>query len=217
MNEKEIAQTVIAWLRNQKWTIYQEVQCYAYGPIADIVAVQNKIIWVIETKTSLTFKLIEQAQRWKMNAHYVSVAVPSARSDSGRLFAEHILKWQGIGLFTVAGNDVGERIAPKINRNAYRSQLINKLKPQHLYWASAGNAKSQRWTPFAETCLNILRTVKRHPGLTAKELIDGTKTHYSTPATARACIIRWARAGIIRGVRIDNSKPLRFWPDTESK
>jgi len=211
--EKEIAKIVIAWLKNQHWVIYQEVQQYMYGPVADIVAVQGKILWVIETKTSLTFKLIAQVQRWKMNAHYVSVAVPSAKLDSGRLFAEHVLKWQGIGLFTVAGNEVGERIAPKLNRYAYKSRLIKKLKPEQQYWAEAGNANSERWTPFAETCRNIVRIVQRSPGITAKELIDGTRTHYSTPASARTCIIKWAREGIIRGIRIDESRPLRFWPD----
>jgi len=41
MKETELVKGVIAWLQDMKWDVYQEVQVFSYGAIADIVGLFN--------------------------------------------------------------------------------------------------------------------------------------------------------------------------------
>ena len=50
IKETEIAEIVIDWLEKQHWDVYQEVP--VNSGFADIFAVRNGLVWVIETKTS---------------------------------------------------------------------------------------------------------------------------------------------------------------------
>ena len=63
--EVDIAALIISWLEEQEWETYKEVQIFSYGRRADIVGVKGKLIWVVETKTTLTFEVIAQALGWK--------------------------------------------------------------------------------------------------------------------------------------------------------
>ena len=66
MKELELAKSVVEWLQDQHWEVYQEVQ--RYSTTADIVAVQGPLVWVVECKTSLSIGVMLQASRWM--AHY---------------------------------------------------------------------------------------------------------------------------------------------------
>lgn len=117
--ETELAQAVIWWLQDYQWEVYQEVQVFAYGDIADIVAVQNGIYWIIECKTTLNLEVMGQALAWKYFAHYVSVATPAAcRPSKGRELARKILRDKGIGLLAVS---VGHEITEKESASLYRT------------------------------------------------------------------------------------------------
>ena len=82
MKEQELASYIVSYLENENWEIFQEVQFRSYGNIADIVAVKDNKLWIIESKTTLSFKVLEQARRWK--CHYRSIAVPSVRDRKSR-------------------------------------------------------------------------------------------------------------------------------------
>ncbi|MEW6614016.1 MAG: MmcB family DNA repair protein [Thermodesulfobacteriota bacterium] len=101
MSEVEIAKVVIGWLQDLRWEVYQEVQIGACGPIADIVAVQDKLLWIIEVKRSLGLSVIGQALHWKTFCHYVSVAVPYKRWTKEHDTAVYFMKRDGIGLLKV--------------------------------------------------------------------------------------------------------------------
>ena len=65
MKETVLAEKVIAWLEDYGWDVYQEVQIFPAGEVCDIVAVQNRIVWAIETKTTFCLAVIAQAEKWK--------------------------------------------------------------------------------------------------------------------------------------------------------
>ncbi len=115
MKESDFAKIVIAWLAEQHWEIYQEVQPRNYGGIADIVAVQSALVWVIECKTSLTLSVMEQASGWRV--HYRSIAVPFGKRRRSRVAAYNVAeKHFKVGVLLVSGNDVRQVAGPPHNR-----------------------------------------------------------------------------------------------------
>ena len=207
--EIDIARTVIDWLEG--WDIYQEVQVFSGGNRADIIAVQGNIVWTIEVKLSLSLCLLSQASRWTKLSHFVSVAVPRGRNRKDSAAAEY-LRWKGIGYLCVT-DGIREQIKPRLNRKAVAYHIKNALCEQHKTFALAGNADGNYWTPYQETCRRILAKVKKNPGLTMKELIDGLKHHYASSQSARCAIPKWADMGKIPGVELRrDGRFLKFYP-----
>jgi len=215
-SEAELAAVVVAWLRDLRWEVYQEVE--AYGHVADIVAVQGALLWVIETKTSLSLRVMEQAFMWRQRAHYASVAIPRARRASS--YAMRCLNRDGIGALEVRAPDgytpelsrVSEVGHAALNRRP-AGKLRDKLYEQQKTYAAAGS-QGARWTPFIGTCEELRRFVAEHPGATLKESIASIKTHYRTPSTARSSLARWIQAGVVQGVRCElEGKALRLYAE----
>jgi len=199
------------------WEIYQEVQIYAFDRRADIVALKGNITWVIETKMNAGLEVIQQANRWQTHAHYVSIAVPRGRRSRTAHFARLVCKKFDIGMLECdMYNDrynVRQDVAPKLYRNPYR-RLRNTLTEHHKTYAEAGNSDGKFWSPFKQTCKELVRAVTAKPGMTMKELVNSISHHYSSDATAKGSIVYWARAGKIPGIKVDEgSRPLRVYPE----
>ena len=210
ITEVDIARVVIDYLEGGE--IYQEV-C-GRGGRADIVYVCGQTVWVIEVKLSLSMSLLSQATNWVGKAHYVSIATPRRQSDKNHA-AMQFLKWKGIGYLYVDAkrNRVQEVVKASLNRTARVEYLKNCLCEQQKTFAPAGNASGQYWTPYRETCRNVLSKVTRRPGVTLKELLDGLKHHYASFSSARSSIRHWADSGKIPGVEIRrDGRLLRFYP-----
>jgi len=204
MTEADLAKVVVEWLREMHWTVYQEVRI-SYGDCrADIVAVQNNLLWTIEVKKCLSLDLLDQAYGWVPLSHYVSVAIPKRRRGIIQGVAHHILKEFGIGLIQIKYGteyDITETIQPTLHRKI-ESRLLSSLNEAQQTYAQAGNANSKFWTPFKQTCQELRRYVSEHPGCSLKDCIDSIKTHYHSTSTARSCMAKWLRKGIIEGIEI---------------
>ena len=216
-SEVELAKPLIAWLEDQRWEVYQEVQPQNCGYTADIVAVQNNLVWIIEVKKTFGLTVMEQAHRWGGFGNYISVAVPVSKNMSAGCY---FLKQEGIGVLTIVKpNDynaprdcVFELLSPKLNRRI-NDAMIKTLTPEHKVYAEAGNANGKRLTPFKQTCRKVWNVVKLKPGISMKELIDRIDTHYSSTACARSCLAQWIQAGKVGGVRAErNGRLLRLYP-----
>lgn len=233
--EADLAKAMIAWLCDHHWTVYQEVQIFTGGRCADIVAVQGPLVWIIETKQTLSMAVLEQAWEWRRsnNAHFVSVATPILRSRGGAHdFVAAVLKQLGIGWLQVMaggegdnwarfhnGDFVDERVHPRLFRKVRKDQSIReKLTEEHKTFAAAGNADGYRLTPWALTCRNILLVVTREPGLLLDELIAKIKHHYRSTSAAHSCLYQWIKKGIVKGVesRKENGR-IRIYPKTENQ
>lgn len=105
MSEQALARAAVAYLHDHHWDVYQEVRYEPAHGVADIVAVQGKIVCVVECKASLSLDVIAQAWRWTSFAHYTWIAVPKAKRESnaydGRWLGMRVCEERGIGAMTV--------------------------------------------------------------------------------------------------------------------
>ena len=205
MREIDLAKKVIEWLIDQKWDVYQEVQAFRGGAIADIVAKQGRVVWVIETKLALTLTVIGQAYEWLPWANYVSVAIPAWKRRQG--FGATVLNTYGIGVLRVTeyeydwASPVEEIKHPAFRRNIGK-EVINALREGHKTYAEAGNAEGRHWSQWKQTCMDIYRYVEKNEGCSLKDVLNNVKYHYASPASARSCIPKWAEAGKIEGIKV---------------
>jgi hypothetical protein len=212
--ETHLAREVQAWLAAQGWDVYPEVE--GYGGRADLVGVQDGLVWVVECKRTFGLGVIAQADRWLQAAHYVSVAIPVAKHSDSRRLARSVCEERGIGVIEVP--DVGRELpecewgawanmAPVFHRHAHRlaRDLRVKLSVEHKQFAP-GNAVGAYWTPYKATCKQVLQFVCENPGSTIRQVVDGIKHHYATDNSARATLVRWIGRGIVPGVELDRSE-----------
>ena len=187
MKESDLAKSVIAWLSEQHWEVYQEVQTRSLGPIADIIAVQGPLVWVIECKTTLSLSVMEQASSW--HAHYRSVAIPCGRNRRARLAAYKVAKqFFKVGVLSVTGGSVNQIAAPPYMREHRKLALRirDSLEPEHQTYAEAGNAEGRYWTPYKRTIRDVQQFLGNHPGATMKEIQNEVgRAHYASPASCR--------------------------------
>lgn len=213
--EQDVAAIVVAWLEALGADVYQEVECA--GGVADIVARVRAELWIVEVKTSPTLALLYQALQRRVDAHRVFVATPSTRTlrEFGALARE-----LGVGVLEVHAADVvGEhRYDPRIRElcpsrrwNTRPVRLASRLKPEHKTHAKAGAVGGGgRWTPFRDTCEQILREVAANPGTTIRAVVNAIRHHYATPASARSSLTKWISDGAIKGVV---QRAGRLWPE----
>jgi hypothetical protein len=219
--ETDIGRAVVNWLQAQHWETYCEVQYEYAGRVADIVAVQGRLVWVIECKRSLGLSVIEQAAHWRYEAHLASVAVPDTkdRRSRSREFAHDVCHWLGIGVLRVGSRDyVSVARQPRLNRKAQPQWLRGCLVPQQRDSVPGSEAGGQ-WTPFKETCGRLRRFVKEHPGTTMKEAVSDLKHHYCNDVSAIGSLRKWIRQGKVPGVReeMDGRRLLLYPTDGEKE
>lgn len=206
--EVDVARPVVEWLADLRYDVYQEVAGY-YG-VADIVATRGPLIWVVEVKRTFSLPLLEQAHRWIGSAHRVSIAVPKLPSRAHDV-AMRVLESFGIGVFLVTDGHVAHRGTPL--HRAVKTDVWNLCDEQRDY-VPAGSCGGGYWSEFKRTAKDARRYVDEHPGCTLRELVDGIAHHYSSDKTARAHLPRYIRDGIIEGIRVEETRPLRLWPES---
>lgn len=82
--------------------------------------------------------------------------------------------------------------------------------------AVPGNADSDYWTPWRETCHRVEKFVGENPGCTTTELIEGIEHHYRNDSSARSSIPQWIRAGKIDvDIRKEGGRLYFYPPDSE--
>lgn len=197
ITEVELAKKVIKYLENLKWDIYQEVQMHRSGRCCDIVAAQNNIVWAIECKTSCGLKVIEQAYKWIGYANLVSVAVPTTG-----FMARKVCKTYGIGVLRTGKKRYGkceELIRPHIFRKRH-NHLKNVLNEKDRIFNEAGSTSSAKWSPFKQTCAEVLRVVTINPGIKLKDLIEKIDHHYTSDSSAKQSLSHWIDKGLVKGV-----------------
>jgi hypothetical protein len=219
-NEQELAATLVNWLSESHWTVYQEVMV-GYGPIIDIVATQGPVVRVIECKMSLTVSLIDQALRHKFYAHYVHVATPRKIKRRPSVALERLLRHEGIGHLEIdrfsmrgeSGYYISEVRKARLDRKALTRSITDYLKEEHKSWAAAGNSDNKYYTPWRGTCERWRKYVESHPGCSLKEIISAMGHHYSSDSTAKSCMSTLIIEGKVKGIthrRGDRNKILLY-------
>ena len=191
-NETEIAAVVVDWLESQDWDVYQEVAFDLVGNTADIVAVKGGKLWVVETKTSLNFQVLAQAERWK--CHFRSVGVPFAKRNDGRQLAYRVCKaYLGIGILLVdpVSCNLTEELEPELQTGSDPNSqwMIKQLIPLHKTFAIAGSRGGAALTPYKQTMLKVREFIEKNPRCTLNDIIEYVgKAHYSSEKSAKNAI-----------------------------
>lgn len=226
-SEVVLGKRVVAWLQADGWDVYQEVQGYRGGSVADIVATKDGQVRVIELKASLSFELMAQANYWRFRSNEVFVAVPKAESSDGRNLAKLCFEWRGIGILEVHTPShlewaeekpsdlvrVWLKSSPNTSKD-FADFFLSKLRPEHKTFAEAGTASGGHFTEFKETCGKLRELALAEPGITITDAIKRIKHHYASVVSARQHLGTLIAAGKVRGLRAqrDEKKQLRIYP-----
>lgn len=210
-SEEELAAVVVAWLEALGADVYQEVGLVRGGIRADIVARVRAELWIIETKTSVSLALIEQAMERRRFAHRVYIAAPAYKAHGGIELCREL----GIGVLDVSLGVPGctwdvprvVELVPSRRWNSRPVSLAAKLRPEHKTHARAGSASGGHWTPFVAACEQLAARVRASGpgGIALKEAI-ASRHHYASVAGARSSLATWVRAGRLAGVRIERGR-----------
>lgn len=208
--ETDLARAVVTELQRQGYETYEEV--VHGGRRADIVAVAGPLVFVVECKVSMSLKLFDQMAQWRGEASYVVGAVNSARVGPAAL---RYLQFEGFGLWTVSASEIIERVRPRLNRvNRDQWSLKRKLRPEHRSgeYAAAGS-QGGYWTPFRSTCRDLAEIVRKEPGIELREALTKIDHHYSSAKSAISALPGLIRKGVVAGVRLEDGRPLRVFPN----
>lgn len=209
ISESQLAARVVAWLEERSFDVYQEVRLQGvYDSCADIVAVKDQQVWVIESKLRYSLEVISQARAWMQTATYVSIAVPAAgrQARQGRnlhSLAREVCDWKGIGIVEVdiEADHVVQRLFPRATGIAYASPFLDAVRPEHKTHARAGTNRGGMWTPFRGSAEKLESFVAEHPGVSLKEATRMVENHYSSRWAFMAAVRKLA-GKVIRGIEV---------------
>jgi hypothetical protein len=207
-SEEVMARSVVTELQRQGFDVYEEVSTGYGGRRADIVGVRGPAVMIVECKTSLSLKLLDQLVSWQGCANWIVGAYGGGRV--GRAVTA-LCKGEGVGLWSVGHTDIDERIPPRFTRRssgAIKSSLFPEQRSAE--YAKAGS-QGGYYTPFRSTCRALYDVAREHPGIPLRDAIRRIKHHYSTERSAVSALPALIRRGVVEGVRITNGAPLRIY------
>jgi hypothetical protein len=216
-SEAEMGARVVAHLKGQNYTVYQEV--IADQGTADIVAVRDGSVVVVECKLHLNLHLMEQAYRWRAYAdsvfmafpgHYpknsVSREFPYSMMDTvypeGYPFACHLACRDGVGYMLVGRKEVRVKEGERVHVAKLRDRLLAKLHPLQQTMARAGSNEGEKYTPYKVTRDAVVAYVKKNPGCSLSEVVANVPHHYGSKHSFRSSFIGLISKGVIPEIRI---------------
>jgi hypothetical protein len=213
VSEEEMARGVVTELQRQGWDVYQEVTGGRGERRADIVGVRGPAIMVVECKTSLSLRLLDQLMWWRGYANIIVGAFGGGRVGDA---ADSLCKATGVGLWSVGANEVSEKIAPRFHRRTWDG-LKKSLRPEQrtAEYAQAGS-QGGYWTPFRATCRALYEVAKKEPGIPLREALRRIEHHYASEKSAVSALPALIRRGVIAGVRVTDGAPLRVYLDGDT-
>jgi len=185
VRETDIGIAAKRYLESHGWEVYPEVQLNASGGIADIVAVKDDVIWVVECKMRVTLALLKQLWRWRKYANMLSVAVLAgslypqhlARLHGEKDFQGAMLDKFGFGCFGVLVNP--PRIESLLSGAGFereRDDFLHVIRDQHRD-SAPGQVEGKRFTALDSTLANLVEYVRGHPGVALREAVSQIRHH----------------------------------------
>jgi hypothetical protein len=207
MSEVQLAAMIVSDLKSDGWEVYQEVVLEAGDGPADIVAVRGGLIWIIETKMSMTLDLIGQAYRWIGSAHWVTMAIPYPKrgeNDKKRMVSQFCRDY-GVSLMKIDSRNkvhLDNWQKPADIDTATAEYVISQLHEEQKTFALAGS-NGGHWTPYKSTCIMVKNHVLANPGCSIESLVkDVGRMHYKTEASARSTLQERVAYGAVPGVTL---------------
>jgi len=233
--EIDVAAPVVFWLQSGGWDVYQEVDIRRGR--ADIVAVKDGTVWIVEVKAVLNLEILGQVSEWKGWAHRVSFAVPCGTRRSGWatrgrglnhrqarvVRAVHEMYGVGCLLVDMKGRALDpsmrvheEMAATHEAKPALAGVTTRSLMSEQKTFAKAGSSGTY-WTPFKRTCEDLRKYVWDHTGCGISEAVEHIETHYSSKSSAKTNLLTMVQTGVVPGVRAELvGRKYRLYRDYET-
>jgi hypothetical protein len=199
MKESELADKIINYFESKGYITYKEVSMYGKGgdaraDIYFVKKVNDEIVdsVVVETKTSFSTKVIQQADRWKTSklSHrvYVCVPAPKRKDLKSRRFLFKVCKLLGIGVFQYYTNQdfifgIKESVESDVIKTKKYPPLFEEQKD-----SIAGNDKSEYVTKFKLTVVKLNEFMKDKESYVWKNLIEEIDHHYTNDKSAMSAL-----------------------------
>lgn len=185
--ESELALIIETWLKNSGWEVFKEVKPKTGTHIADIVALKNGEIVIIETKLHYGTQVLEQAHNWLKVAHRIYVGVPA--NNYSNIVLNHFLRFHGIGqilVFSPTENRPGYcriNIEAKKVEPEYKAHILGSLHIKQKD-SIAGSKGGGHVTPYSLTIDNIRDFLKNNGPTTIEEIVKNITHHYASQSNA---------------------------------
>ena len=207
IKESDLAARLIADWERLGYECYKEV-CHGGGSIRnDCFFVKRDAQGVIvetvavETKTSFTLKVIEQAWHWREYAHKTFVGIPAGSGAHPRQFSVQLCEAMGIGVVSIC-LERGSKLVKdgKLNPRPAVPKLYEQQKD-----SLAGNAESSYYTPFKNTCrlLSELMALPVNQGIPLLDAIAAIDHHYAHARSGYAAMKALIEKGDVPGYRLE--------------
>lgn len=167
-----------------------------YGEVlgCDVLGLNGVCDVIVELKTTLNFKLIDQALDRLNHGHYVYIAVPERKGHIPRC-VKKVLEQNRIGLLEIGKDRFSDEIIAQISIPAKYNRLPNELKKKGLksirnyikdYHATqiGGVKGGEGATDYSIMIANIkdyLRFGKHKKWASIDEILTYCETHYANP------------------------------------
>jgi len=203
ISEKEIGAKVLEQFVRDGWDCYPE--CMMCGARADLVAIRNGLIAIVECKTSLSVSLFDQIIEWRPFANFLYAATPSRKKRRFSITEKHLFQYFGIGHvsigYIVRVDEARYLRIPKKNAK----KVLDHLHPDMKNYVPGSQATDGFSSPWKRTMRTAIEYVRTHPGCTIKDLVAGIEHHYASTASARASLFKWLEKN--SRIRVQWGKP----------
>ncbi|MGN4725371.1 hypothetical protein ACTFR8_28635 [Bacillus cereus group sp. MYBK15-3] len=167
-----------------------------YGEVlgCDVLGINGVCDIIVELKTTLSFKLIDQALDRLNHGHYVYIAIPQRKGHTPRC-VKKVLEQNKIGLLEIGKDRFSEDIIAHISIPAKYNRLPNELKKKGFkpirnfikdyHETQIGGVKGgEGTTDYSLMIDNIkafLRYHNRGKWTNVDEILNYCETHYANP------------------------------------
>lgn len=207
MTEADIATVAITWLQSKGFTCYPEVECW--GGRADIVAVRFSIVWIIETKISLSADLCHQVRDRLRNKVNGVLAVAGTKR---RMREDHpVVEWmkdRGIGCGLVGQHSYFQLMHMPALRRVDTTTFREKLTTRHIEYNIAGTS-GRYWTPFKDLIAELIHELQEGP-LQEQGLESLNNYRKRQPAAQRRALTDYLDRKLIPGWGIER-RDKKLW------
>lgn len=190
MKESELYEPVKQFLLNKGCSeVYAEVGTY------DVLGIQGAVNIIVEMKTTLNFKVIDQALRAMHSAQYVYIAVPYRKGGLPRS-VDMILRQNKIGLLYIRDGVVTVEVTARFNHLATKKKghlSLRKIIRPYQHELVGGVKSGELKTDYSNT-IDIIRSYLRYSRrgrwTTIDDILENCETHYATPRPSVMATLR---------------------------
>lgn len=176
-------------LRSGCSDVYAEVGNY------DVLGLHGTVNFIVEMKTSLNFKVIDQALIALKSAQYVYIAVPQRKGQVPKS-VQLLLKQYRIGLLYVDGQEVTVMVPARYSRTATKNNghltIRNCIRPyqDELIGGVKSGEKKTDYSVTIDAIRSFLRYSRRGRWTTVEQILDCCETHYANPRPSVMATLR---------------------------